>query len=72
MPLRKDPPPEFADWVWDSRARGSVQSHAVRALSGYLTDEAAEVLLRGMGRSTDNNSRDACRDALENIRSYDA
>ena len=48
-----------------------VQQDAIQALSGYLTDEAAEVLLRGMGTATAKTVRDACRSALANIRSYE-
>ncbi|MEM7306396.1 MAG: HEAT repeat domain-containing protein [Planctomycetota bacterium] len=60
-----------ADWVRVEAQRLAVQKAAIQALSGYLTEASAEVLLRGMGTASDRFVRDLCRSALANIRSYE-
>jgi hypothetical protein len=59
-----------ADWVQDQGERVDVQDCAVRALSGYLTDEAAQYLLDGLGRIRDDRVRTKGFAALEAIRRY--
>jgi len=43
---------------------------AVGALTGYLSDEAAEVLLQGAGWADSKSARDQCLAAVESIRAY--
>lgn len=50
--------------------RKQLQGAAAGALACYLDDEAAEVLLRGVGMTTDAGVREACFAALDTIRRY--
>jgi hypothetical protein len=48
--------------------RKELQGAAAGALACYLDDEAAQILLRGVGMTTDPSVRDACFAALDTIR----
>jgi hypothetical protein len=50
--------------------RGRQQRAAAAALACYLDEEAAEILLRGVGMTTDPKVREACFAALDTIRRY--
>jgi HEAT repeat protein len=58
---------EFAS---NETLRSDQQARSAEALACYLDDEAAQILLRGVGRTTDASVRDACFAALETIRRY--
>jgi HEAT repeat protein len=47
-----------------------VQGRAAQALASYLSDDAAEILLKGLGSTTDEEVRKAFFDALDTIRRY--
>jgi HEAT repeats len=47
-----------------------VQGLAANALACYLSDAAAEILLKGLGSTTNENVRKSCFDALDTIRRY--
>jgi HEAT repeat protein len=59
-----------ADWIPDLADRDLVQIAAIQALVGYLDDEAAAVLLEGLGWIQDEDTREYCFKALETIRRY--
>lgn len=54
----------------DGGNRVHQQMAAAGALGAYLSDEAAEILLKGLGASTSGNLREACFAALDTIRRY--
>jgi HEAT repeat protein len=54
----------------DSDWERQVQKAAAQALSCYLSDGAAEILLKGLGSTTDEDVRKSCFDALDTIRRY--
>lgn len=58
---------EFAPSAND---RKELQGAAAQALACYLDEEAAQILLRGVGMTTDSGVRDACFAALDTIRRY--
>ncbi len=60
-----------ANWIYEPTSRRNVQFAAARALEGYLSDEAADLLLAGLGMASEDSVRDVCRQALENIRRYE-
>ncbi|MCH6552180.1 MAG: HEAT repeat domain-containing protein, partial [Planctomycetes bacterium] len=59
------------DWIYDNNLRGIVVQAATSALAGYLSDEAAETLLRGMSMATERNVRYLCAEALDSIKAYE-
>jgi hypothetical protein len=50
--------------------RGVMKKAAAAALASYLDDRAAEILLQGLGVTTDEEVRQTLFDALETIRRY--
>ena len=58
-----------ADWIYESNARSRTGLSASSALSGFISDDAAEALLRGMSMSTSSNVRESIRGALQTLRS---
>ncbi len=58
-----------AEWIQSSNTRLEVRLKAAEVITGYLSDEAAAVLLRGMGTSG-KEVRYACRLGLTTIEEY--
>jgi HEAT repeat protein len=57
-------------WIGYAESRHSFAKDVAFTISQYMTDEAAEVLLEGVGIAETDEVRQACFDALERIRLY--
>lgn len=57
-------------WIGYKESRLKFATDSAFAISQYMTDEAAEVLLAGVGIAETDQVRQACFDALERIRLY--
>jgi len=57
-------------WIGYAVSRHSFAKEVAFTISQYMTDEAAEVLLEGVGIAETDEVRQACFDALERIRLY--
>jgi HEAT repeat protein len=55
-----------AEWIAHEGTRHDVRSQAARGLSSFLSDEAAEILLRGFG-SSNSSIRAICMQGLDHI-----
>lgn len=59
-----------ASWVTDTALRNRIEMQSVWALTQYLSDDAAQVLLSCISKSIPDGVRDACFDAVEKISRY--
>lgn len=57
-------------WIGYAETRHRFAKDTAFTISQYMTDEAAEVLLEGVGIAENEEVRQACFDALERIRLY--
>lgn len=58
-----------ANWLGED-TREQVSAYAVTALTGYMSDDAARILLQAAAEASDAFLRDQCLEAVDTIRKY--